>query len=291
MARGGRLGLPKALEHEQHDGYQVWVNCFEPSLIPRMPIEEGLHIPIYTPRIATDEGLDTEAQPATRVSARGEAQRHLTQILGRCKAADAAQERDERGGLLARVGGRGTHEAGDAGGSDGAQVETMVGESGQGVARRGPREDAIMGQGGIKSQGGIQDQGGERKGVVRHGHVEAAAAAAAAADGAGGGGCGGHGVAADTEAAGIVSTRTQRRLRVGRCHELPGHERCVALAMGRHELLGAASCLQALPGELIQALAEEAAPWPRPWRPGSAVGAGVVRLLGGGACAFGPKER
>ena len=68
--------------------------------------------------------------------------------------------------------------------------------------------------------------------------------------------------------------------RVGRHHAL-APELCLALAMGRHETLGAASGLQGFPGELLESIAERAGGWPALWRVPS-VGEGVISLMGGG---------
>jgi hypothetical protein len=68
--------------------------------------------------------------------------------------------------------------------------------------------------------------------------------------------------------------------RVGRHHAL-APELCLALAMGRHETLGAASGLQEFPGELLESIAERAGGWPALWRVPS-VGEGVISLMGGG---------
>jgi len=68
--------------------------------------------------------------------------------------------------------------------------------------------------------------------------------------------------------------------RVGRFQPL-APELCLALAMGRHETLGARSGLQALPGELLESIAERAGSWPAPWRR-AMVGQGVKNLMGGG---------
>ena len=70
-------------------------------------------------------------------------------------------------------------------------------------------------------------------------------------------------------------------MKVRRFRRLPAGERCEALAIGRHEGLGAASSLQGLLSELIESIPEAAAPWVARWA-GVVVGDRLVGLMGGG---------